>query len=333
MLWLHLGMPKTGTTALQAFVRNNRSMLDQAGLRYMETGRRNLDGTGRLRISQNMIAFYMNQTKQPMQPYREAMGQEYLAHQDKTCLVSSEMFYTIDLPRLAQAFADIPPDRMRIAFYIRRYSDFFEAEFKQRAKNGRLPGNGSDYIKTRLASIEANPDRHSYSGATARIRAAFPGVEVVPMLYDRSEMVGGNVVDDFLSRIGVDLPDGVTSDLPSNPSQSRAASEAFGIVGRALGRRHSRQLRRMTPDDPVMVRRNDVLEPPERVWLDDYLSQQDEAFRQEFFPDRTPLFPKVELSEEEQQFRRDSEREYHALQQATEIVFRLALDSIELTQS
>ena len=331
MLWLHLGMPKTGTTALQGFVRNNRKLLDQAGLWYMETGRRNLDGTGRLKISQNMIAFYMNQTDQPMQPYQDAMGQEFQAHQDKTCLVSSEMFYTADLPRLAQVFADIPSDQMRVAFYIRRYSDFFEADFKQRAKNGRLPGGSSDYIKARLAAIEGNPDRHSYAGAMARIRSAFPEVTVVPMLYDRAEMVGGNVVNDFLSRIGVTLPEGVTSP-PSNPSQSRAASEAFGIVGRALGRKHGRQLRRMAPNDPVMVRRNDVLEPQERAWLDDYLSQQDAAFQQEFFPEREALFPQVELNEEDQQFRRDNKKEYRALQQASEIVFRLALDSIDPTR-
>lgn len=326
MLWLHIGMPKTGTTALQGFVRSNGKMLTCAGLRYMETGRRRLDGGGRLTISQNMIAFRMNQTSHSMDVYREAMGQEFREHEDKTCVVSSEMFYSANLARLAEVFADIPSEKMRVVFYCRRYSDFFEADFKQRAKNGRLPAGSSDFVRARLAEIEANPDRHTFSGAVARIRDAFPGVTVVPLLYDRSEMVNGNVVDDFLSRIGIELPNGATQDVPANPSQSRVASEAFGIVARALDRKQGRKLRRRVVDHPVMLRRYDVLEPQERVWLDEFLSEKDKGFQREFFPERADLFPPVQLSEEDKQFRRDTEQEYRALQQASEIVFRLALE-------
>ena len=45
MLWLHMGMPKTGTTALQGFLRSNGALLDEIGLRYMEAGRRRLEGS------------------------------------------------------------------------------------------------------------------------------------------------------------------------------------------------------------------------------------------------------------------------------------------------
>jgi hypothetical protein len=326
MLWLHLGMPKTGTTALQGFVQQNKNLLADAGLHYMETGRRRQEGQGRLAISHNIIAFHMNQTNQPMDSFREAMAVEYEAHRDQTCLVSSEMFYTCDLSKLAQVFAEIPSREVRITYYCRRYSDFLEADYKQRAKNGRFGGSATDYVNKLLDRIKADPDVYSFSARLDRIRQAFPGVTVLPILYDRSQMVQGHVVDDFMSRIGVPLPDGGVVDRPSNQSQSRAASEAFGIVSRALGRKASRRLRRRVVDDPVMIRRFDVLEPKERAWLDEFVASHDVAFQQEFFPDRTRLFDPVELSEDDQKFRRDTPQEYDALRRASEIVFRMALE-------
>ncbi|WP_170750683.1 hypothetical protein [Ruegeria lacuscaerulensis] len=327
MLWLHLGMPKTGTTALQGFLRGNQPVLDQIGLRYMETGRRRLDGNPRLAVSHNIIAFHMNQSDQPMDPFRAGMTSEFDAHSGQTCVVSSEMFYSCDFDKLAQVFAEIPARDLRIAFYCRRYSDFFEADYKQRAKNGRLAIVGTDYIRSQLSRIEADPAAFSFTSRVEQIRKAFPGVTIVPSVYEREQMTNGHVVDDFLSRIGTPLPEGYVTGAPSNPSQSRAASEAFGVVTRALGRKKSRQLRRLISEDPVMVRRHDVLEPDERDWLDTLMSKQDVAFQQEFFPDASQVFAPKQLNESELEFRRDTPQEYQAFSKASEIVFRMALES------
>lgn len=324
MFWLHLGMPKTGTTALQGFVRSNPEMLAEAGMRYMETGRRRPEG-GRLLVSHNLMAFHLNQTELPLDLFTEAMNAEYAGHSEQACLVSSEMFYSADLPRLAQMFAGLPPEDMRITFYCRRYSDFFEADYKQRAKSGRIGLPATEYVKRHLEQVRETPERFSFTSAVARMRQAFPGVAIVPMLYDRAEMISGNVVDDFIARIGVKLPEGATAGLPANPSLSRAASEAFGIVSRSMGRKRSRQLRRQVVTDPVMMRRHDVLEPDERMWLDTFMADQDRSFLQEFFPERSVLFTPVQLDDDDMTFRRDTPREYAALQRASEIVFRMAL--------
>ena len=326
MFWLHLGMPKTGTTALQAFVRNNSSALSDAGLRYMETGRRRPEG-GRLLVSHNLMAFHLNQTELPLEMFCEPMLQEYAEHSDKACLVSSEMFYSADMPKLAQMFASIPPQELRITFYCRRYSDFLEADYKQRAKSGRVGVPATEFVRSRLQQIREAPERHSFGSTVARIRDAFPDAAVVPLLYDRDEMINGSVVEDFIARIGVDMPDEDMAGVPANPSLSRAASEAFGIVSRAMGRKRSRQLRRQVVKDPAMMRRHDVLEPDERSWLDGFMAEQDQSFADEFFPDRSVLFTPTQLSEEDKAFRRDTAQEYADLQRASEIVFRMALGS------
>jgi len=327
MLCLHIGMPKTGTTALQAFLRANQNHLDSMGLRYLEAGRRRPDGSGNLPISHNRLLFDLNRQLDTVGLYRDKIADEYANHRDKVCLISSEALYSANHPELAKVFDGVPNEDLRIVFYCRRYSDYFEAEYKQRAKNSRLGGEGISFISNRLNAIKEKPKDYNYSGQVARLKTAYPGASIEPYLYDRQSLKNENVVEDFLDRLAVQLPSEVQLDRSSNPSLSRVASEAFGIVTRTFGRKESRQLRRLVPDDPVMYRKNDVLEPDERAWMDEHLTQSDSDFFAEFFPGRETLFQPAKLSENEQAFRRGSAAELSDFQKAMEIVLKLATRS------
>ncbi|TMV09011.1 hypothetical protein FGK63_07780 [Ruegeria sediminis] len=291
----------------------------------MEAGRRRLNGEGNLPISHNRIVFDLNKTPSSLAGFQEALAEEYEAHRHQACLVSSEMFFTADMERLAKVFSGIPAKEIRVVFYCRRYSDFFEADYKQRAKNGRITGGATKFVRDRLEQIERSPEGHNYSGRVEQIRMAFPEAAIEPQIYDRALLKNGNVIDDFFEKMGLEVPDGASTDMPANPSLSRVASEAFGIVTRAMGKRESRRLRRLSAKDPVMLRRHDVLESSERTWLDGYLAGTDDGFLREFFPDRKTLFEPPQLTEDELTFQRDTAGEVEALQKATEIVFRMAL--------
>ena len=325
MLCLHIGMPKTGTTALQGFLRANQAHLDDMGLRYLEAGRKRPDGQGNVTISHNRLLFDLNRQPDAVGMYRDDIAKEYADHKDKVCLISSEALYSADHAELAKILDGVPQKDMRIVFYCRRYSDYFEAEYKQRAKNSRLGGDGLSFIRTRLAAIKEDPDRYNYSGQVKRLRAAYPDATIEPHLYNRAGLKNENVVEDFFDRLDLQMPPAATLDRTSNPSLSRVASEAFGIITRAIGRKDSRRLRRSVPNDPVMFRKNDVLEPNERTWMDETLSQTDEDFRREFFADSKTLFPPVQLSDADKTFRRGSEQELADFQRASEIVFNMAL--------
>lgn len=325
MLWLHIGMPKTGTSALQGFLRSNHANLARMGLRYLEAGRRRPGGVGNLPVSHNRMVFDLNKSAGSAESLRDEVTAEYMAHRDQNCVVSSEMFYTFDLALLASVFRDIPREEMQFIFYCRRYSDFFEADYKQRAKNGKIRTSASHYVKERLDQIREFPERHNFSGRTAALRAAFPNVVINPCIYERKSLQNENVIDDFLTRLGADLTPDMDTATPANPSLSRVGSEAFGIVTRAMGKQQSRRLRRQSPDTPIMRRSHDVLEFEERAWLDQHLSATDEDFRQEFFAERQSLFTSPDLSDAEKSFRRDTHTEVLDLQNACEVVFRMAL--------
>ena len=94
MIYLHIGMPKTGTTALQNFLRAHSDALSETGVHYMQAGRRRADGKGNMPISHNPIVFDIAQGGPNQSATQADFTAEYAANADKVCLVSSEMLYT-----------------------------------------------------------------------------------------------------------------------------------------------------------------------------------------------------------------------------------------------
>lgn len=333
MLFLHIGMPKTGTTALQNFLRVNTGGLSDLGLHYMTAGRSRPGGKGNLPISHNRVVFDIAQGGQGQDTIRADIAAEYEANCADVCLVSSEMLYTTNPADYAPLFSEIAPGDMCITFFCRSYDGFFEADYKQRSKNGKAPQGTTAFVRQRLDQIHADPNAFNFSGKVAQLRSAFPAVKIVPRIYDRSTLVGGNVIDDFFDLIGLPMPEGAVRPDGANSSLSRAGSDAFGILTRLVGKKMVRRLRRDFPPHPVMQRRNDVLEPEERAELNAVLADSDAAFLAEFFPQRATLFAPTALSNADQQFRRDTAEERLALQHAAELVFGAAMASSEMMQS
>ncbi|AXI54664.1 hypothetical protein SuNHUV7_34430 (plasmid) [Pseudoseohaeicola sp. NH-UV-7] len=327
MIYLHIGMPKTGTTALQNFLRAHSDALSETGVHYMQAGRRRADGKGNMPISHNPIVFDIAQGGPNQSATQADFTAEYAANADKVCLVSSEMLYTAKPADYAPLLSGIPAEDICITFFCRRYDGFFEADYKQRAKNGKITQGTTAFVQQRLADIHANPMAYNFSGVVANLRAAFPKARIIPRLYDRSTLVNGNVIDDFFDLLGAEVPIDVDTQGQSNPSLSRAGSDAFGVLTRLIGKKSVRRLRRDMPAHPVMQRKNDVLEPQEREALVQVLADSDADFREEFFGDRAALFDAAPLSETDINYRRDSAEENLALQQACELVFSAALDT------
>jgi hypothetical protein len=327
MLWLHIGMPKTGTTAVQKFLSHNHGAMQEAGLHYMEAGRKKPSMPRRVNSSHNQIVFDITKGGPNAEFYRDAIKAEYEARPQDTCIISSEMFFSTRHAQLAELFRDIPTEEMRILLYCRRYDDYFEAEYKQFAKNGKIKTSASDHIKTRLAAIEKTPENFNFAGRIARIREAFPGVQICPVIYDRAQLTNGNLIDDLLARTGTTCPEGLSTELNSNPSISRIASEAFGIVTGVVGRQSSRRLRRLISEEPSLHRKNDVLEIEERDFINGHLAETDKDFCDEFFPDTKGLFADRELSEDMKTYRRDTPQDIEDMKDAMSQIFRMALET------
>jgi len=302
MLWLHIGMPKTGTTALQGWLHAHPDFLRAHGIRYLATGRDRGTGTGRL-ICHNALAVAMSRGwyDRP-EDDAAAMAAEVAAHEGAQCILSSEMLFGRDLTPLRQRYLSRLGVPVRVLVYLRRFDDFIEADYKQRAKNGLPTGGAERFVAERLARIESDPDYLDFGAVFDRIRAELPGVEIVPRLYLREALAGDNVIPDFLSVLGVDPAEVPLPEVAANRSLSRVASEALGLFDERAGcdkkarRRLGRALQKS--GDVRLFARGDVLLPDERARINDTLEARNAAMRAEFFAGRDRLFPPTVIREE-----------------------------------
>ncbi|MBE0452750.1 hypothetical protein [Roseovarius autotrophicus] len=302
MLWLHIGMPKTGTTALQGWLHSHADFLRDHGVRYLATGRDRGSGTGRL-ICHNALAVAMSRAwhGQP-EGDAEAMASEVAAHEGAHCILSSEMFFGRDLAPLHQRYLSRIGAPLRVFVYLRRFDDFIEADYKQRAKNSLPTGGAERFVAERLARIESDPDYLDFGTAFDQVRAQLPGAEIVPRLYLRDEMADGNVIPDFLSVLGVNPETVPLPKVAANRSLSRVASEALGLFDERAGydKKARRRLGRalQASGDARLYASGDVLTPEERAHINDTLEARNTAMRAEFFPGRERLFPAAATSAE-----------------------------------
>ncbi|SEK22573.1 hypothetical protein SAMN05443999_10122 [Roseovarius azorensis] len=296
MLWVHIGMPKTGTTALQSYLHRNPGFLHDNGIHYMISGRDRGTGTARL-ICHNSLAVDMNRTAQTLPPgLAEKFIAEYRDNRPAHCVMSSEMFFARDLSALRNALFCQIDDPVRIVVYLRRFDDFIEADYKQRAKNGLPTGGAAAFVGGCLARIETDPDYMNFGAIFDRIQTTVPGAVIVPRLYLRDEMTGNNVIPDFLSLFGVASANIVPPETEANRTLSRLASEALGVFhDRAAGfdKKRCRRLGRtlQQSNDPGLFASGDVLTPEERDTINDLLERRNETMRQTYFPGRDHLFP------------------------------------------
>jgi len=147
--FLHIGYPKTGTTALQAFFHQNAKVLLNQGILYPEVGK--------LWHAQHELAglfqyddkrLYWLKTN-PQKPYLELLEKEVQSSKCSTLILSSEAFtFTdmhLDLKKFLNAcgFQDI-----KIICFLRRQDLWVESAFTQVYKAGLYDFNFNSFVNS-----------------------------------------------------------------------------------------------------------------------------------------------------------------------------------------
>lgn len=296
MIWLHIGMPKAGSSSLQAYLARNAESLRPMGLHYMQTGRM---GGGSRRVplpAHNTLARQMARGWADAEDgLFDAYVQEFEANRDTPCLLSAEMFFGQDLAPLQDKIFSRVDDDITVLLYIRRLSDFLESDYKQKAKNGRAPSKPEVYAANHLRRMETDPEFYNLSVMAERIETALPRAKVLPRLFSREDLAGRDMVTDFLTLFGIDTPPVAPEEAASNRSHSRVAAEALGLfLGEEVGmpKRLHRRLDAALQNSPAgdFSGKGDVLLHDEACDLNEMFEERNAAFRRQHFPDRYRLF-------------------------------------------
>lgn len=164
---LHIGRHKTGTSALQLFLANNRDVLRNYGINYPQFENRR---------THHDLAFQIRDME-----FDVALGKVAMAADgcDKV-IISSEAFSKLKDP--SDTAKVIPVGETKVVLYVREYASLLASWYQQNIQSSSRTCGFSDYISVQNVSHVPVIERWAkvYGKENVEVR-----------LYDRENLMGG----------------------------------------------------------------------------------------------------------------------------------------------
>ena len=207
---LHIGVWKTGSSAIQIFLGRNRDALRERGLIWPAHAVR--------RDGHNAIVHSLRENDDArLDRLLGAARAEARGRRDATVVVSSEHLWPLDRRRLKRLAGKLAGDEVKVLAYIRPQEEMWASLYAQQAKAYRITEDtplwgDASFLGKRLV------EHGLYFGATMNgFRRIFGEIDV--RRYDRRRLAGGDAVVDFLGAAGLDDLSGLDlSRSEANPS-------------------------------------------------------------------------------------------------------------------
>lgn len=216
---LHIGRHKTGTTAIQRFVRDNSAALARCGIVYPATP----DQTPcHKHLAANMVNFqrakwgktnelgifsFLGQDSIPADPKAaiESFFRDLPAGNERI-LLSSEGLCNV-FPVILREF--VPPGRTRIIVYLREQLSYFLSAYAQAVQARKLCVGIEEFLESRLLD---------YMAFLCGFAQAFGQEQITPRIYERRRFEAGDVRKDFLQVLHVKGEGFLYENVDPNPS-------------------------------------------------------------------------------------------------------------------
>lgn len=278
-IWLHIGLPKSGTSSLQKHLLTHRESLAGQGVSYV---------TPKGKTSCNDLAVAMNKSREDLGKMAADLNAALETCPAPRAFLSSEMFYGMTPEALFSVLPALRGRPLKVLAYLRRQDRYIEAKYLQKAKNLRFLGSIDDFI-----------ERFAGSGSDYAAQLApwldLSGVTLVPRILERTRLVGGDVVSDVYDLLGLGEPEPEeAADNNVSPGIHRVQLlQAAAAAGLADPRRLQRALAAKFPQDPKD--RGPILSQTERRA---YLAAHEVGnalLCARYFPDQMQLFDTDDL--------------------------------------
>ncbi|HUA76528.1 MAG TPA: hypothetical protein VMA86_02585 [Acetobacteraceae bacterium] len=216
-LVLHLGMPKTGSSALQVFLARNQAALLERGVDYLPIGEFALGVNGR--ISAGNGAYLARTLLAPESPARipdpERHRAEFHAAVARSSapvgVVSSELFIDARRDALETLIGTLAQRGITVKalYYIRRHDQFLASAYMQQVKRHACTDSPETYA--RLA-YRQHPflKYHSFYRYLSEI---FGSASILCRTYEGPVMQGDGLFRDALATLGI-AADGLAFEVP-----------------------------------------------------------------------------------------------------------------------
>lgn len=229
-LYLHIGMPKTGTSSIQKFLLHNRKVLNEYGYcfpkfpykyPYVYNNRNgyflvgkcyNPDRSRNLPLEQRRFSESLSHVLECFQKYDHVILTEETLWR---CLHTRSQIATT-----LKAHADAHGYCVKVIVYLRRQDEFQISIWKQNVKHAKTASTKT--FDERLEEVLEN-ERYlfEYAARLDELAEVFGHDNLIVRRFEPDSWVNDSLIDDFLYCVGLEHTDDF-SDLPkdSNPSLS-----------------------------------------------------------------------------------------------------------------
>lgn len=204
-IYIHVGMPKTGTTALQAFFYKNREILKEKGCIYpLEYGGEDIEVGGRyLHNDGNLGKLYVDTMLSDEQKADKIIE---LVDKYGCILLSTERIWIrtadnddVNMLRLLQEKCGTTTE-IKIIVYLRRQIEYIESQYKQVVKEKKVNIDIRDYCNKWQDSKRAD-----YKYILTLFENIVGKENVVVRVYEKEQFVDKNIFADFLQCINIPM--------------------------------------------------------------------------------------------------------------------------------
>jgi len=193
-LFLHIGMPKTGSSSIQLTLFKIKEIF---GIEYVDLGEVNHGGRVRSLFSSNPNTWHghkvAGRTEQEIKDFNDSTKSKLVKSFEKSCcqIISGEDIYLMDKLGLKnfKEFASPFFDKIVVVGYVRPPVSYLSSAFQQYIKNHRWD---SLYTKLMYPKYKENFDKFD---------SIFGKNDVWLRLFDTNELYEGDVVKDFVKTI------------------------------------------------------------------------------------------------------------------------------------
>lgn len=240
-LYLHIGMPKTGTSYIQSFLSLNPEPLSKSGCVYPDFGVY-FERTGKLRNAHFLAAQIFDETGERDKAAEKklfdncfdtisqlALNNEKIVISDECLWNSAERYGGDDFWLRIREESVKRGLELKIIVYLRRQDLFMQSFWAQHVKEFSTL-SFEDYSKKRMNKI-----RLDYAERLDRLSDCLGKENIIVRVYEKQQFAGArhNLISDFFDAIGVELTEEYQKpEKPVNASLSGIYLETKRLMNR-----------------------------------------------------------------------------------------------------
>ena len=200
-LLIHIGMPKTGSTALQNFLLTNNHILEKYGWCYPIMSSGEIGDLERLDLERCGNGYYLFEsliTHNIKSEWDKQMGIALNYLYSNNVIISSEHVYERGTEKFIAGVRE-KFENIKVVIYLRRQDRTIESLYNQLIKNGEEYRSFDEY----LHSNDVSKDFLEYQLKLGLISRIIGRENLIVRVYEKQQLVGNDIITDFLSVLGI----------------------------------------------------------------------------------------------------------------------------------